>query len=54
MEQQNLVQLPVRMKIEEGAKGEVKVTVAVDGDNEDQVRQRLVQAYQKLKQDLGG
>ena len=47
-----IVQLPVRMKIEEGAKGEVKVTVAIDGDDKDTVRLCLVQQYKKLKEEL--
>jgi hypothetical protein len=52
MAEGELVQLPVRMKIEEGAKGEVKCTVAIDGDDADMVRIRLVDAYAKLKSDL--
>ena len=52
MEEQKLVLLPVRMKIEEGAKGEQKVTVAIDGEDDDQVRERLVFQFKKLKADL--
>ena len=52
MEEQHIIQPPVRMKIEEGAKGEVKVTISIDGDNDDAVRMRLVNQYKQLKTDL--
>ena len=51
MEQQ-LILAPVRLKIEEGAKGEIKVSVAIDGENEDILILRITNAYKKLKSEL--
>jgi len=42
----------VRMKLEEGAKGEVKVTVSIDGDHEDEIIPRLVASFKKIKVDM--
>lgn len=43
----------VRLKLEEGAKGEVKVSVAIDGDNEDELIPRLLSTFKKIKAELG-
>ena len=42
----------VRLKLEEGAKGEVKVTVSIDGDHEDELIPRLVKTFKKIKGEL--
>jgi len=41
---------PVRCKLEEGAKGEIKASVSIDGDDENDVIPRLVAAFKKLKE----
>ncbi len=40
---------PVRIKLEEGAKGEVKASVSIDGDDENIVIPRILQAFKALK-----
>jgi hypothetical protein len=53
MEQEQI--LPkVRLKLEEGAKGEVKVTVAIDGDTEAELIPRIIKAFKDIKSGLGG
>ena len=45
---------PVRIKLEEGAKGEVKASVAIDGEDETIVIPRILQAFKALKAGIGG
>ena len=45
---------PVRIKLEEGAKGEIKASVAIDGDDENIVIPRILQAFKALKAGLNG
>ena len=47
-------QAPVRIKLEEGAKGEIKATVSIDGDDENVVIPRILQAFKALKAGLNG
>jgi len=42
-------QAPVRIKLEEGAKGEIKASVSIDGDDENIVIPRILQAFKALK-----
>jgi hypothetical protein len=42
-------QPPVRIKLEEGAKGEVKATVAIDGEDENLIIPRVIKAFKDLK-----
>lgn len=52
MEQEQI--LPkVRLKLEEGAKGEVKVSVAIDGDDEKDLIPRLLETFKQIKSGLG-
>lgn len=41
-------QPPVRCKLMRGVKGEFNISVAIDGDDEDDVIQRLLVAYERL------
>jgi hypothetical protein len=53
-EQIDQIILPkVRLKLEEGAKGEVKVSVAIDGDHEDELIPRLVSTFKRIKDEMG-
>ena len=45
---------PVRIKLEEGAKGEIKASVSIDGDDENVVIPRILQAFKALKVGLNG
>ncbi len=47
-------QAPVRIKLEEGAKGEIKVSVSIDGDDENFVIPRILQAFKALKAGVNG
>jgi hypothetical protein len=40
---------PVRIKLEEGAKGEIKCSVAIDGEKEEELIPRIVKAFKDLK-----
>lgn len=40
---------PVRIKLDEGAKGEIKASVAIDGDDENIIIPRILQAFKALK-----
>jgi len=51
--EQELTLAPVRLKLEEGSKGEVKVSVAIDGNDENELIPRLIAAFRKIKSDLG-
>jgi len=42
----------VRLKLEEGAKGEVKVSVSLDGDDENELIPRLTAAFKRIKAEL--
>ena len=43
---------PVRLKLEEGSKGEVKVSVAIDGEDENLLIPRLIYTFNKIKQEI--
>jgi len=49
MEEQITKLAPVRIKLEEGAKGEIKASVSIDGDDENVVIPRIIKAFRDLK-----
>ncbi len=50
--EQGLTLPKVRLKLEEGAKGEVKISVAIDGDDEEELIPRLIYTFRKIKLEL--
>ncbi len=52
--EQELTLPKVRIKLEEGAKGEIKVSVAIDGDDENELIPRITEAFKKIKANIGG
>jgi hypothetical protein len=52
MTEEQIILPKVRLKLEEGAKGEVKVTVSIDGDHEDELIPRLVSTFKRIKADM--
>ncbi len=52
---EGIVQSKIRMKLEEGAKGEIKLSVAIDaeaGEDEHSVSERIVKAFFETKKRL--
>jgi hypothetical protein len=50
MSEEIIKQAPVRIKLEEGAKGEIKATVSIDGESELEVIPRILKAFKDLKE----
>ena len=49
---EEIILAPVRIKLEEGAKGEIKATVAIDGTDENEIIPRITAAFKKLKAEM--
>jgi hypothetical protein len=49
MEEQIIKLAPVRIKLEEGAKGEIKASVSIDGEDENILIPRIIKAFKDLK-----
>lgn len=44
-----VIRLPVSAKIEDAAKGEIRVTVNIDGEDEGEVADRIIKFYRAVK-----